>query len=183
MYRLFFQVRINLVVKWYNIYFYYSISVAYDPYIERAVPYMLKWFFPKPKISDCRLLFFSNGCNYASLIWLLHGFKVSKPIENHPLDYTMQKDFFQFPFLIDKPICIRIESLFLTIHLLDRRHYFVVESNQVRLAWFAFSKFMLALVKHLLHLICSVPQEFKMGKLYILDMYGTRKRFGVCCLI
>lgn len=132
MYRLFFQVRINLVVKWYNIYFYYSISVAYDPYIERAVPYMLKWFFPKPKISDCRLLFFSNGCNYASLIWLLHGFKVSKPIENHPLDYTMQKDFFQFPFLIDKPICIRIESLFLTIHLLDRRHYFV---SSVRSDW------------------------------------------------
>lgn len=81
----------------------------------------------------CRLLFCFNGRNDESLIQLLHGFRVSKPIENHPVYYTLQ-NVFSNSLLVDKPICIRAGSLFLTIHLLDRRHYFVVESNQVSLA-------------------------------------------------
>lgn len=133
-------------------------------------------FFLKLKISDV-------GCySFLMVIIMSHLHSCFMVLKSQNLLkiilYTAQCKmfFFQFPFLIDKPICIRAASLFLTIHLLDRRHCLVVESNQVSLAWFAFGKFMLAFLKHLLDLTCRVPQEFQMGKLYSSDMYATRKR-------
>lgn len=94
---------------------------------------MLTQFLLKSKISDV-------GCYFVLMVVIMsHSYsccmvlEVSKPIENHPVYYTMQ-NVFSNSLLVDKPICIRAGSLFLTIHLLDRRHYFVVESNQVSLA-------------------------------------------------
>lgn len=99
---------------------YYSISVTYAPSTETAVPYMLTQLFSK-QTSHIRLLFFSNGHNYALLTWLLHRLlKFTKHTENHPLNYTMQNIFPHSLFLIAELTYIRTEHLFLTIHLLDR---------------------------------------------------------------